>query len=267
MFKEQAAETRSDNVTFVLNGFPVSKKTIEPGLAGQVRTIDRGVPRGHGGLRPRDRTRSPRRRDESKFLSLSKWEIQSPVVSGFAICMNYQLVESEIVSIFDKSKAELAKDPKSGLITGVAGFIGSNLLEALLELDQPVMGMDNFITGYPHNLEDVKRTVGPEKWGKFEFIQGDIRSSEDCRRACSGVDYVLHQAAIGSVPRSIDDPITTNACNVDGFLQMLVAAGMEARVKRFVFRKFILCLWRQREAAQGGRAKLDRRSPLMRLQN
>ncbi len=138
------------------------------------------------------------------------------------------------MSIFDKSKAELAKEPKKWLVTGVAGFIGSNLLEALLELDQPVIGMDNFITGHPHNLEDVKSTVGPEKWSKFEFVQGDIRNPEDCRRACSGVDYILHQAALGSVPRSIDNPIRTNECNVDGFLQML-AAGMQARVKRFVF--------------------------------
>ena len=138
------------------------------------------------------------------------------------------------MSIFDKSKAELAKEPKKWLVTGVAGFIGSNLLEALLELDQPVIGMDNFITGHPHNLEDVKSTVGPEKWSKFEFVQGDIRNPEDCRRACSGVDYVLHQAALGSVPRSIDNPIRTNDCNVDGFLQML-AAAMQAHVKRFVF--------------------------------
>lgn len=139
-----------------------------------------------------------------------------------------------IVSKFDTVSTELAKDPKKWLVTGVAGFIGSNLLEALLELDQTVVGMDNFITGYPHNLEDVKRTVGPEKWSRFEFIQGDIRSAQDCRSACTGIDYVLHQAALGSVPRSIDDPITTNTCNVDGFLQMLVAS-MEAGVKRFVF--------------------------------
>jgi len=138
------------------------------------------------------------------------------------------------VGRFDDVKAELGKVPKKWLITGVAGFIGSNLLESLLELDQTVVGMDNFITGYPNNLDDVEKTVGPAKWGKFEFIQGDIRNSQDCRRACSGVDYVLHQAALGSVPRSIDDPITTNTCNVDGFLQMLVAS-MEARVKRFVF--------------------------------
>jgi UDP-N-acetylglucosamine/UDP-N-acetylgalactosamine 4-epimerase len=138
------------------------------------------------------------------------------------------------VSKFDNIRDHLAKDPKKWLVTGVAGFIGSNLLEALLEMDQFVVGMDNFFTGYPHNLEDVKKTVGPGKWVNFEFIQGDIRNPEDCRRACSGVDYVLHEAALGSVPRSIDDPITTNACNVDGFLQMLVAS-IEAHVKRFVF--------------------------------
>ncbi len=138
------------------------------------------------------------------------------------------------MSRFDDVRAELGKEPKKWLITGVAGFIGSNLLEALLELDQSVVGMDNFMAGYAHNLEDVKRTAGLEKWSKFEFIEGDIRNSEDCRRACSGVDYILHQAALGSVPRSIDDPITTNTCNVDGFLQMLVA-GMDARVKGFVF--------------------------------
>jgi UDP-N-acetylglucosamine 4-epimerase len=138
------------------------------------------------------------------------------------------------VSIIDNIKAELAKEPKRWLVTGVAGFIGSNLLEALLKVDQQVVGIDNLLTGYSHNLEDVKKTVGAEKWAKFEFIRGDIRDPEDCRRACSGIDYILHQAALGSVPRSIDDPITTNECNVDGFLQMLVA-GMQARVKRFVF--------------------------------
>lgn len=138
------------------------------------------------------------------------------------------------MSRFDIIKDELREKPKKWLVTGVAGFIGSNLLEALLEINQFVIGIDNFITGYPHNLDDVKRAAGPEKWRNFEFIEGDIRSSEDCRRACSGVDYVLHQAALGSVPRSIDDPITTNMCNVDGFLQMLVAS-LKAGVKRFVF--------------------------------
>jgi UDP-N-acetylglucosamine 4-epimerase len=137
------------------------------------------------------------------------------------------------MSCFEKMCAQLLKKPSKWLVTGVAGFIGSNLLEALLELDQYVVGLDNFITGYPQNIEDVKDRVGPKR-GRFEFIQGDIRNLDDCRRACEGVDYVLHQAALGSVPRSIDDPLTTNTCNVDGFLNMLVAAR-ETRVRRFVF--------------------------------
>lgn len=134
---------------------------------------------------------------------------------------------------FDTICAQMIKNPGRWLVTGAAGFIGSNLVESLLELDQFVVGLDNFITGYEHNIEDVKSRVG-HKWDRFEFVRGDIRNLEDCRRACSGVDFVLHQAALGSVPRSIDDPVTTNACNVDGFLNMLVAA-MESRVKRFVF--------------------------------
>jgi UDP-N-acetylglucosamine 4-epimerase len=139
-----------------------------------------------------------------------------------------------IVNTFDGIRDQLVSNPKKWLVTGVAGFIGSNLLEALLQFDQRVVGLDNFLTGYAHNLDDVRMAVGPEKWSKFEFIDGDICNAEDCRKACSGVDYVLHQAALGSVPRSIDDPVRTNECNVNGFLQMLVA-GMEARVKGFVF--------------------------------
>ena len=139
-----------------------------------------------------------------------------------------------MVSRFDGIREQLAGNPKKWLVTGVAGFIGSNLLEALLQLDQPVVGMDNFFTGYRHNLEDVERAVGPGKWSRFQFIDGDIRNAEDCLKACSGVDYILHQAALGSVPRSIDDPVTTNSCNVSGFLQMLVA-GKEAGAKSFVF--------------------------------
>jgi UDP-N-acetylglucosamine 4-epimerase len=138
------------------------------------------------------------------------------------------------VSRFDDIKEQLIRNPKKWLVTGVAGFIGSNLLETLLELDQTVVGIDNFMTGYPHNLEDVETAVGPGKWSRFEFIAGDIRNAEDCRRACSGIDFILHQAALGSVPRSIDDPITTNSCNVDGFLQVLSIAR-EAGVKKFVF--------------------------------
>lgn len=120
------------------------------------------------------------------------------------------------------------------LITGVAGFIGSNLLEALLRLNQKVTGLDNFSTGYRHNLEEVGALVAPEAWLNFTFVEGDIRRLEDCRNACQGVDYVLHEAALGSVPRSIEDPILSNENNITGFLNMLVASR-DAPVKRFVY--------------------------------
>jgi UDP-N-acetylglucosamine 4-epimerase len=120
------------------------------------------------------------------------------------------------------------------LITGVAGFIGSNLLEALLRLNQKVTGLDNFSTGYRHNLEQVKELVGPEAWRNFSFVEGDIRKLEDCVNACKGADYVLHHAALGSVPRSIEDPILANENNISGFLNMLVASR-DAAVKRFVY--------------------------------
>ncbi|MEB3754423.1 NAD-dependent epimerase/dehydratase family protein [Acinetobacter sp. MD2(2019)] len=129
---------------------------------------------------------------------------------------------------------QLQRQPKMWLITGVAGFIGSNLLETLLKLNQHVVGLDNFSTGFQHNLDEVQASVLPEQWENFKFIQGDIRSLEDCRTACANVDYVLHQAALGSVPRSIADPIATNASNIDGFLNMLVAAK-EAKVQNFVY--------------------------------
>ncbi|MBN6533331.1 Vi polysaccharide biosynthesis UDP-N-acetylglucosaminuronic acid C-4 epimerase TviC [Acinetobacter pittii] len=128
----------------------------------------------------------------------------------------------------------LKQQPKTWLITGVAGFIGSNLLETLLKLDQRVFGLDNFATGHQHNLDEVQGLVTPEQWAKFTFIQGDIRNIEDCQKACETVDYVLHQAALGSVPRSIADPITTNAANITGFLNMLVAAR-DAQVKSFTY--------------------------------
>lgn len=128
----------------------------------------------------------------------------------------------------------LLKQPATWLVTGVAGFIGSNLLEALLRLDQNVVGLDNFATGHRHNLEQVKQLVTPEQWQRFQFIEGDIRDLATCHRACLGADYVLHQAALGSVPRSLDDPIASNATNIDGFLNMLVAAR-DAGVKRFVY--------------------------------
>ena len=120
------------------------------------------------------------------------------------------------------------------LVTGAAGFIGSNLVEALLKLGQRVTGLDNFATGHRRNLEQVKESVTNDLWMKFNFIEGDIRNEADCARTCAGVDFVLHQAALGSVSRSIDDPIATNATNVTGFLNMLVAAR-DAKVRRFVY--------------------------------
>jgi len=124
--------------------------------------------------------------------------------------------------------------PATWLITGVAGFIGSNLLETLLNNGQRVVGIDNFFAGHQRNLDQVRVLVGSEKWSKFRFIEGDIRDLVLCHEACRGVNYVLHHAALGSVPYSLEDPITTNAINVDGFLNMLVAAR-DAKVKRFVY--------------------------------
>ena len=129
---------------------------------------------------------------------------------------------------------QLQQTPKTWLITGVAGFIGSNLLETLLKLNQKVTGLDNFATGHQHNLDEVQSLVTAEQWNNFNFIEGDIRQLEDCQRACEGADYVLHQAALGSVPRSIADPITTNSANIDGFLNMLVAAR-DAKVQSFTY--------------------------------
>jgi UDP-N-acetylglucosamine 4-epimerase len=120
------------------------------------------------------------------------------------------------------------------LITGVAGFIGSNLLEKLLSLNQKVTGLDDFSTGYQHNLDQVRELVGEAAWSNFDFIEGDIRDLADCKAAARGVDYVLHHAALGSVPRSLQDPLLTNECNVTGFLNMLVASR-DAKVKRFVY--------------------------------
>ena len=135
---------------------------------------------------------------------------------------------------YEEACAALRGSPRSWLITGVAGFIGSNLLETLLKLDQRVVGLDNFATGHARNLDEVKTLVEPSQWERFAFIEGDICRLDDCRRACEGVDYVLHQAALGSVPRSLADPIATNAANVTGFLNMLVAAR-DAKAKRFVY--------------------------------
>jgi UDP-N-acetylglucosamine 4-epimerase len=138
------------------------------------------------------------------------------------------------MSRYETVKKQLIKDPKVWLVTGVAGFIGSNLLEALLRLNQTVIGLDNFSTGYQHNLDEVELDLTSSQWDRFTFIEGDIRNPEDCVKATRGVDYVLHQAALGSVPRSINDPETTNAVNITGFLNILVAAR-DANVESFTY--------------------------------
>jgi UDP-N-acetylglucosamine 4-epimerase len=166
-------------------------------------------------------------------------------------------------SAYDKLLARLATDPHTWLVTGVAGFIGSNLLETLLKLDQRVVGLDNFATGHQRNLDEVQGLVSPAQWERFDFIQGDIRNLDDCRSAMTyrhpdgrrspsdrhsreggnpellspsplPVEYVLHQAALGSVPRSLEDPILTNSANITGFLNMLVAAR-DAKVLSFTY--------------------------------
>jgi UDP-N-acetylglucosamine 4-epimerase len=138
------------------------------------------------------------------------------------------------MSAYTELQDDLRRQPRTWLVTGVAGFIGSNLLQALLELDQRVAGLDNFATGHRRNLDEVRDLVGAARWERFRFIEGDIREPADCAAACSGVDYVLHQAALGSVPRSLADPAATNAANITGFLNMLVAAR-DAGVARFVY--------------------------------
>ncbi len=138
------------------------------------------------------------------------------------------------MSTYEILKTNLQSKQYTWLITGVAGFIGSNLLEVLLQLNQKVVGLDNFSTGHQRNLEEVESIVTPAQWQNFQFITGDICNLIACQAACSGVDFVLHQAALGSVPRSVEDPIITNASNVSGFLNMLVAAR-NAKVKSFVY--------------------------------
>lgn len=135
---------------------------------------------------------------------------------------------------YQKIQQDLVATPKTWLVTGVAGFIGSNLLESLLKINQTVVGLDNFATGYQKNLDEVQSLVSSEQWDRFSFIEGDIRNFADCQKACSGVEYVLHQAALGSVPRSLADPITTNSANITGFLNMLTAAR-DAEVKSFTY--------------------------------
>ena len=139
---------------------------------------------------------------------------------------------------YDEVKKQLTQEPKTWLVTGVAGFIGSNLLETLLLLNQKVIGLDNFATGHQHNLDEVKSEVSAKQWSNFTFQKGDIRNFEDCKKAVLAegqtVDYILHQAALGSVPRSIADPILTNSANITGFVNMLTAAK-DAKVSTFVY--------------------------------
>ena len=138
------------------------------------------------------------------------------------------------MSKYSKLLQTLKSNQHTWLVTGVAGFIGSNILEELLNYKQKVIGLDNFSTGYKKNLKEVQTNVNKNSWKKFDFIEGDISSYETCMDACKGVDYVLHQGALGSVPRSIEDPIATNKSNIVGFLNMLVAAK-DSNVKSFTY--------------------------------
>lgn len=135
---------------------------------------------------------------------------------------------------YEEIKKEIFSNPKTWLITGVAGFIGSNLLENLLTLNQKVIGLDNFATGHQKNLEEVESIVSKDQWNRFNFIDGDIRDLEVCRLAVKNVDYVLHQAALGSVPRSIENPIISNSANITGFLN-IIDASKEENVKSFTY--------------------------------
>ena len=139
-----------------------------------------------------------------------------------------------MTTAYHQALETLRAEPRRWLVTGCAGFIGSNLLETLLGLGQTVVGLDNFATGHRYNLDEVRDNVGADAWSRFTFVEGDIRDLDACRSVVQGVDYVLHQAALGSVPRSLNDPITSNEVNVSGFLNMLVAAR-DAQVKSFVY--------------------------------
>jgi len=139
-----------------------------------------------------------------------------------------------MLSAYKDLQRDLNNITRTWLVTGVAGFIGSNLLEALLRLNQRVVGLDNLSTGKKSNLDEVRSSVLPEQWSRFDFIEGDIADLESCRRACTGAELVLHQAALGSVPRSLEDPVGYHNANMTGFLNMLVAAR-DAKVKRFVY--------------------------------
>jgi len=138
------------------------------------------------------------------------------------------------LTAYDQLTRQLPVQPARWLVTGCAGFIGSHLVETLLRLGQDVVGLDNFATGHQRNLDEIRSSLDASQWRKFRFIEADIRDPQACRTACEGIDYVLHQAALGSVPRSLADPQATNAANIDGFLNMLVAAR-DAGIRRFVY--------------------------------
>ena len=138
------------------------------------------------------------------------------------------------MSSYDQVKHALRTNPRRWLVTGVAGFIGSSLLEALLELDQPVVGLDNFETGHRRNLDEVRAAVGATRFARFRLVEGSVASREDCERATAEADVILHQAALGSVPRSIEQPLETNAANLTGQL-MLLEAARRAGIRRFVY--------------------------------
>ncbi|WP_151446703.1 SDR family oxidoreductase [Lacisediminimonas profundi] len=137
-------------------------------------------------------------------------------------------------TFYEETRATMESSPRAWLVTGAAGFIGSHLVEALLALNQRVVGLDNFSTGHASNLAEIQAQLGASRWKNFRLIEGDIRDPAVCREACSGAEFVLHEAALGSVPRSIQDPLTTNAVNISGFLNMLVAAR-GAGVLRFIY--------------------------------
>jgi UDP-N-acetylglucosamine 4-epimerase len=135
---------------------------------------------------------------------------------------------------YEQLQSEMKTAPRAWLVTGVAGFIGSHLLETLLKLDQRVVGLDNLETGKRANLEQVRTLVSPAQWARFRLIEGDIADVAVCQASCAGAAIVLHQAALGSVPRSIAEPLVSHRTNVTGFLQMQLAAR-DAGVKRFVY--------------------------------
>ena len=138
------------------------------------------------------------------------------------------------MTAYEKLQSKLKRRPKKWLVTGAAGFIGSHLTESLLKLNQKVVGLDNYSTGFAANIEDVRNQVSTLQRRSFRMIEGDITRPADCRKACRGVDYVLHQAALGSVPRSFETPLQTHLANTTGFLEILLAA-QRANVKRVVY--------------------------------